>query len=325
MINVDKVSQMYPIYNQNKKKGSTSLFKRYFLKETDYKYALNDVSLSINEGEFIGLLGPNGAGKSTLIKIMFGILSPTVGSVTIKGIDPIRNRKTHAKNIGILFGQRSQLWWDLPLIDSFKLLGSIYDVNSIELNKRINELTEIMDVKEFIDRPTRQLSLGERMRGELVACLLHDPPILFLDEPTIGLDIVSKQNIQAILKQINEDKKKTIILTTHNVDDIEKLCRRVVFLNYGEIIFNDNINILVDSFISKQLLVIESTESSEELPLQYEKRELNKYWVKINRGEDIYSIAYQLKEKGFPLKSISIEQPRLEDIIKNLYLKKKDI
>lgn len=211
-----------------------SLFRREY---TEIK-ALDDISFRITDGEIVGYIGPNGAGKSSTIKIMSGILTPDSGSCVIDGLTPWKNRREHVKNIGVVFGQRSQLWWDVPIIDSFELIRDTYRVPQAEYKRNLDELVALLNLGEIIRTPARQLSLGQRMRCELAASLLHSPKLLFLDEPTIGLDAVSKLAVRDFVKQVNRERGTTIILTTHDMQDIEALAERVLLIGRGHILFD---------------------------------------------------------------------------------------
>uniref|UniRef100_UPI000FD99C44 ABC transporter ATP-binding protein n=1 Tax=Paenibacillus kobensis TaxID=59841 RepID=UPI000FD99C44 len=202
------------------------------------KEAVRGVSFSIKPGEFVGYIGPNGAGKSTTIKMLAGILHPSSGEVRIDGLSPHRDRRRVARRLGVLFGQRTQLWWDLPVRDSYDILAAMYSMPSGKRDARISELAELLQLGEFMDTPVRKLSLGQRMRADLAAALLHDPDILFLDEPTIGLDVVAKRSIRDYLRSINIELGKTVLLTTHDMDDIEQLCSRVIVINRGSLGFD---------------------------------------------------------------------------------------
>lgn len=218
--------------------GLLGAIKGAFVREyTDVK-ALDDVSFSIGEGELVGYIGPNGAGKSTTVKVMSGILVPDSGACCIAGRTPWKQRTAHVSGIGVVFGQRSQLWWDVPVLDSFELLRDIYNVKEAEYRKRLDDLASVLDIGGLLKTPVRQLSLGQRMRCELAASLLHAPGILFLDEPTIGLDAVSKLALRAFLADMNKRRGVTMILTTHDMDDIESLCERVMVIGRGSILFD---------------------------------------------------------------------------------------
>ncbi|WP_433442787.1 ABC transporter ATP-binding protein [Nonomuraea sp. CA-141351] len=208
-------------------------------------HAVRDLSFTVSPGEFVGYLGPNGAGKSTTIKMLCGILTPTSGRVRVAGLDPSRRRTTLARRIGVVFGQRTTLWWDLPLGDSFELIRHLYKVDRAAFRSRLGELTETLDLGEFIRTPVRQLSLGQRMRGDLAAALLHAPDVLVLDEPTIGLDVVSKASIRAFLQRLNAERGTTVLLTTHDLGDIERLCRRVMLIDHGRLAFDGTLDDLM--------------------------------------------------------------------------------
>ena len=213
--------------------GLRGAVKGLFSNEKIVKKAVEDISFTIDDGEIVGYIGSNGAGKSTTIKMMTGILAPTKGECLINGIDPSKNRKANAQNIGVVFGQRTQLWWDLPLSESFTILKEIYNVTDEDYKKQMEFLNKVLDLPEFFERPVRTLSLGQRMRADLGAALLHNPKVLYLDEPTIGLDLVVKDNIRAAIKEINEKYQTTVILTTHDIGDIEGLCSRIIIIDNG--------------------------------------------------------------------------------------------
>lgn len=231
-----------PVVKEGRFAGIRTLFTReYRLKE-----AVKDISFTIQKGDFVGYIGPNGAGKSTTIKMLTGILHPSAGEVKINGFDPHKHRRRVAQKLGVVFGQRSQLWWDLPVKDSYDILAHMYRVAPAEKERRLAELGELLNLKEFWETPVRKLSLGQRMRADIAASLLHDPDVLFLDEPTIGLDVTAKRGIREFLKTLNGEFGKTILLTTHDMDDIEQLCRRVMVINHGELSYEGTIEHLRD-------------------------------------------------------------------------------
>ena len=219
--------------------GSMKSIVKPHYKEVD---AVKDISFSVDEGEMIAFIGPNGAGKSTTIKMLTGILYPDKGSIEVLGIDPTKARKKLAYEIGTVFGQKEQLWMHLTAYDNFKFFGAIYDISEKETEERINELSKLFDLDEFINTPVRNLSLGQRIRCEIVASLIHKPKILFLDEPTIGLDPVVKENIRNLIKKMNKECNTTIFLTSHDISDIEKLCERVIIIKNGSIVMDDSMN-----------------------------------------------------------------------------------
>ncbi|GAA3644521.1 hypothetical protein GCM10022224_003840 [Nonomuraea antimicrobica] len=218
---------------------------RSFKVKRNVVHAVRELSFTVSAGEFVGYLGPNGAGKSTTIKMLCGILTPTSGKVRVAGLDPSRRRTTLARRIGVVFGQRTTLWWDLPLADSFELIRHLYKVERAAFTARLGELTETLDLGGFLRTPVRQLSLGQRMRGDLAAALLHAPDVLVLDEPTIGLDVVSKAGIRDFLLRLNTERGVTVLLTTHDLGDIERLCRRVMLIDHGRLAFDGSLDDLM--------------------------------------------------------------------------------
>lgn len=231
-----------------KEPGLKGSFKSLFHPKTERIVAVNDISFHVPKGEVLGFIGPNGAGKSTVIKMLTGILTPTSGRCTINGKNPTENRKRYVKEIGVVFGQRTQLWWDLPLRETYGVLKEIYEVPEDSFKKRMSFLNEVLDLESFITSPVRTLSLGQRMRADIAASLLHSPKVLFLDEPTIGLDVVVKDNIRNAIHYINEHEKTTVILTTHDLADIELLANRIVMIDKGSNVFDGSIGELKSKY-----------------------------------------------------------------------------
>jgi len=246
MIEVNHISKEF--VSPKKYPGLRGAIKGLFSREKVIKKAVDDISFQIGDGEIVGYIGSNGAGKSTTIKMMTGILTPTRGNCVINGVDPNKKRKENAQNIGVVFGQRTQLWWDLPLSESFTILKEIYNVSDEEYEKQMAFLNEVLELPEFFDRPVRNLSLGQRMRADLGAALLHNPKVLYLDEPTIGLDVLVKDNIRKAIKEINEKYQTTVILTTHDIGDIEELCNRIIIIDEGKKIYDGGIEELKASY-----------------------------------------------------------------------------
>ncbi|MFE8697779.1 ATP-binding cassette domain-containing protein [Cytobacillus sp. FJAT-53684] len=295
-----------------------SLVKREYMR----KEAVKDISFSINEGEIVGYIGPNGAGKSTTIKMLTGILVPSSGEVLVNGLVPYENRQENAKSIGVVFGQRSQLWWDLPTIESFDLLKAIYQVSDQRYKKNMDIFTEILGLDEFLNTPVRQLSLGQRMRADIAASLLHDPPILFLDEPTIGLDVVAKERMRTFIKEINQERNITVILTTHDMEDIEKLCERMILIDHGIKVYDGEIAMIKERFGKTRTLIVDLEESPSSLQLSGGdicKEEGNRYWIKFNRDEASASDLIAQITKTHSIKDLTVEEPAIESIISRIY------
>lgn len=245
-IEVKNISKTFKV--PEKSTGKLSVIKDFFNRKYKYIKAIDNISFSIKKGEIVGYIGPNGAGKSTTIKMMSGILVPDEGSIVIDKLIPYKDRKKYVSEIGVVFGQRSQLWWDIPAIDTFNLLKDIYKIPDKLYEKKLNELTELLNLKDIINIPVRQLSLGSRMRCEIAASLIHNPKILFLDEPTIGLDAVSKKIVRDFIKKLNKEEKVTVILTTHDMADIEALAKRIILIGKGRVLYDGTLNNLKKNY-----------------------------------------------------------------------------
>ena len=254
MIEVEHITKEYKV--AKREAGFHNAVKALFSRKQDTVRALNDISFKIDDGEILAYIGPNGAGKSTTIKILCGILTPDKGNCIVDGYVPWKDRKSYVKNIGVVFGQRSQLWWDIPIIDSFELIKDMYDIDSRTYKQNVSELCQLLDLEKIVQTPARNLSLGQRMRCEIVASLLHNPKILFLDEPTIGLDAVSKLAVRDFIKRINTEKGTTVILTTHDMQDIEALTHRVMLIGNGQILLDGSLEELKKRVSDKKEIII---------------------------------------------------------------------
>lgn len=263
MIELKNINKTFKVAKRNA--GFSEAVKALFKKEYTYINALQDVSFIIDDGEMVGYIGPNGAGKSSTIKIMSGILTPDSGECLINGRTPWKERIAHVQDIGVVFGQRSQLWWDVPVVDSFELIRDIYKVDDAQYKKTYSQLVELLNISEIVKTPARQLSLGQRMRCEIAASLLHSPKILFLDEPTIGLDAVSKIAVREFIKTINRENKTTVILTTHDMQDIEALTERILLIGKGRILLDGSLTELKTRNSTHKTLTVDYT--GEKLPI----------------------------------------------------------
>jgi ABC-2 type transport system ATP-binding protein len=284
--------------------------------------AVDDVSFSVDAGSTLGYLGPNGAGKSTTIKMLIGILVPSGGQVRVDGRDPSRDRVVVARRIGVVFGQRTQLWWDLPLGDSFSLLRHMYRVGAADHGRRLAALVDLLQMGELLDTPVRQLSLGQRMRGELAAALLHDPAILFLDEPTIGLDIVSKEAVRGFLAELNRERGTTVLLTTHDLVDVERLCDRLLIIDHGRVIEDGTVEAVKQRYGTERTLVVDLVEPGEPLAIEgveVTRVEGPRQWLRFHRdGHTAASLLAQVTARA-PVRDITVEEPAIDDIVRQVY------
>jgi ABC-2 type transport system ATP-binding protein len=303
--------------------GVGGAIRGLFTREYVEKVAVEDVNLTMERGELVGYIGPNGAGKSTTIKMLTGILVPSSGEIRVAGLVPYQKRKENARNIGVVFGQRSQLYWDLPLRESFELLRAIYAVPRDRYNANLAFFAEILDLDEFMSTPVRQLSLGQRMRGDFAAAMLHDPPIIYLDEPTIGLDVVAKEAIREFISRVNDERGTTVILTTHDLADVERLCRRIVLIDDGRIVFDGPIDRLRDEYGTHRTLVVTLAESCDDLDFPYTElveQEGNVVHLRFDRRRITAEQLIRQVTERCTLSDLSIVEPELEDIIRRIYL-----
>lgn len=292
--------------------------------EYQEKAAVRGVSFTLEPGELVGYVGPNGAGKSTTIKMLTGILTPTSGEVRVGGLVPWKERERNAHQIGVVFGQRTQLWWDLPLSNSFELLKHIYRVDEARFQANLKRFDEVLGLSEFMMTPVRQLSLGQRMRGDLAAALLHDPPILFLDEPTIGLDVVAKERIREFIQLINRERQVTVILTTHDMQDIERLCRRMILIDKGQVLYDGTVENLKDRSGRERLMTVVFAEPPPELDLPGAEVVLREGAVATLRFDRNRISSQELVGRvsaRYPVVDLTIEEAPLEDIIRSIYQK----
>lgn len=307
--------------------GLKNKVKSFFLPKYKKVNAVDNISFSIKKGELVGFIGPNGAGKSTTLKMLSGILFPDSGEINVCGLFPQNNRKKLAYKIGTIFGQKPQLWFHLPAIDTFELFSKIYELDKNEYKKRVDYLIKKFEITDIIHQPVRKLSLGQRMRCEFVLALLHKPDVLFLDEPTIGLDITIKKTIRELIKKINREEGVTVILTSHDMDDVETICNRVIVINHGEIIYDDTLDKIKEKYIDKKIIRIETDD-----PIIFKERAgikvLKRSAYEVEAVVDITKVNFNKITEEFlkknKLSDVTIEEPPIEDIIEKIYkLKKK--
>lgn len=309
-------------YTNKRKPGVTGAVKSLFKPDRQKLRAVDDVSFSLQKGEIIGYIGPNGAGKSTTVKMLSGILHPTSGKISICGISPHEDRKAVVGKLGVVFGQRTQLYWDVRLGESFELLKRIYRVDNKTYTHNMDMLNEVLKINEIIDKPVRQLSLGQRMRGDLAAAMLHSPEILFLDEPTIGLDIEAKHSIRNFIRDINKLNQTTVILTTHDLDDVEQLCSRLIVINHGKIVEDGPLEDLVKKLAPQRILSIELASPCEAIShpnAEVIKNEALKITYSFDRNKITAASLISDLSSRLPISDLSVKEPDIETAIRELY------
>ncbi|GAE27403.1 ABC transporter [Halalkalibacter wakoensis JCM 9140] len=305
--------------------GLSGAFRDLFTRNYKVLAAVDNVSLTIKQGEMVGYIGENGAGKSTTIKMLTGILTPTSGSIVVNGMNPHKEREQFVRSIGVVFGQRSQLWWDIAVQESFRLLKKVYRVSDEDYNNHMGHVIETLEIGPLLDKPVRKLSLGQRMRCELAAALIHNPPLLFLDEPTIGLDVLVKLKIRKFLKEINEQYKTTILLTTHDLTDIEALCERVILLDEGKIVYDGKLNSLQRNAVEgKQiefefLQPVEGIKLPQTLNVQWQKKDATTWLASVSGDEQSVSELISIVVQENPIKNVRINEISTEEIIRKIY------
>lgn len=316
-----------------KQPGLLGSVKSLFNPKTEKVVAVDDISFHVPKGEILGFIGPNGAGKSTVIKMLTGILTPSAGLCTINGKNPQKNRKSYVKEIGVVFGQRTQLWWDLPLCETYAVLKEIYEVEDSAYKRKMDLLNEVLNLQDFIKSPVRTLSLGQRMRADIAASLLHSPKVLFLDEPTIGLDVVVKDNIRRAIAKINEEEQTTVILTTHDLSDIELLSNRIVMIDKGKNVFDGTVDELKSNYGQMRELNFELQSADDINALDYKahfklsdedvtvKNDGKKVTVRFNSDSVPVSDMLSYTLSGVHISDISVKDADIEEIIRRLYKK----
>jgi ABC-2 type transport system ATP-binding protein len=313
----------------HKQEGRFGTIRTLFTRQFDTVRAVDQVNFAIEPGELVGYIGPNGAGKSTTIKMMTGILVPTSGTVDVGGLVPWRERERNAMQIGVVFGQRSQLWWDLPLIESFNLIAKLYRVPDAKYQRNLARFIALLDMEEFLERLVRQLSLGQRMRGDLAASMLYEPQILYLDEPTIGLDIVAKENMRIFIEEMNRDSGTTIVLTTHDLADVERLCRRLILIDHGRVLYDGAVEQLKTKYAPYRILVVELEPDAVSRGRLIDAADVPGAQI-VEQADGVARIQFESARTPvqdliaalnarYPIADLSIVEPDLEGVVRQIY------
>jgi ABC-2 type transport system ATP-binding protein len=317
MLRIDAQGLIKEFKSHKSRPGIKGAFRDLLNREYQLIRAVDEINLQVSEGEMVGYIGENGAGKSTTIKMLTGILMPSAGDLQVNGMIPHKERERFVRTIGVVFGQRSQLWWDIAVRESFNLLKKVYRVKD---DSHLTHMIDVLDIAELLDKPVRKLSLGQRMRCELVAALIHNPPLVFLDEPTIGLDVLVKLRIRDFLKEMNATFGTTILLTTHDISDIEALCQRVVMLDQGKVMYDGSLKTIKEKWGEGKTIHIEFAETveQEKLPQEFtwEKRSPIQYSANIN-GMNVSDFLARVSD--FQIKDLSIDETSTEQIIRKIY------
>ncbi|OGG00054.1 ABC transporter [Candidatus Gottesmanbacteria bacterium RBG_13_37_7] len=325
-MNIIRLSKLTKYFKVAKRSGGViSSFSSILNRSYDTVKAVDRISFSITEGELVGFIGPNGAGKTTTLKCLCGLLYPTQGEVSVLGYNPFERKPDFLKQISLIMGQKNQLWWSLPAIETFRLNKEIYEINESDFEKSLNELTTLLEVKSALSTPVRYLSLGQRMKMELIAVLLHKPKILFLDEPTIGLDVIMQKKIRDFISQYNKKFRATIILTSHYMFDVQKLCRRIIIIDHGKLVYDGNLTRLVEKYANRKIItVIFSHENIDEVNLSKLgtiKSYIHPKAVLTVPKAKTKAAATELLN-NFPIEDLNIEEPEIDDVIRLIFSKK---
>lgn len=320
LIEVDGVSKEFRIHRR--KPGILASCRSLFWREYDVIKAVDNISFRIEPGELVGYIGPNGAGKSTTIKMLSGILAPNSGAIAVGGRVPHRQRKENARHIGVVFGQRSQLYWDLPISETFALYGKMYRVEKERFRRNVEFFSGLLGLGEFMNQPTRQLSLGQKMRANLAIALLHDPGIVYLDEPTIGLDVVAKGRIRTFMREVNRERGTTVILTTHDMDDIERICNRIIMIHQGRLLYDGPLDTFKSKFGKGHRMMVEFTREDAQVAdprLRVMRREGPRVWFAF-RSEEISSAeAATVIARNHDIRDLTLKEPEIEEIVREFY------
>ncbi len=319
MIKVENLCKYFEIRNHHK--SSLGVLQNFFKRDSRTLKAVENISFGIQRGEMIGYLGPNGAGKSTTLKMLTGLLVPTSGRLEVMGFTPWKSRQAYVAKIGAVFGQRSSLWWDLPVIESLELLQHIYKIPAPRFSSNLNTFKKLLDLDEFITSPARSLSLGQRMRADLCAALLHDPELLFLDEPTIGLDVVAKERIREFIRAINLERSTTIILTTHDLSDVQKLCSRAMIIDHGKLLFDGQLADLQYKFGGQRRLIVDFEETPQHLEINGAKvihQDGSRITFEIHKNARVPDVIASISG-AYSIRDLSLQEPEIESTIRRIY------
>ena len=320
IITVEHLSKHFKVFKR--RTGFWGNLSSTVSRQHDIIKAVDDVNFSLERGELVGYIGANGAGKSTTIKMLTGILVPTSGHIDVMGLTPYRHRKENTRRIGVVFGQRTQLWWDLPVIDSFELLKHIYEIPQNLYKQNLEFFSELLQLQPFLSTPVRRLSLGQRMRCDLTAALLHNPEILYLDEPTIGLDVVAKEQVRQFLRQVNAERQVTVILTTHDLNDVEKVCQRLVIIDSGKIIYDGGIDALKKRYGKTRMLIVDLAQAYSDIQLEevdLTRRDGNRIWLAFDRDTISASEVIAQLTARYEIQDLTISEPEIEEIVRRIY------
>ncbi len=323
IIQVNNLFKTYKIYKKDP--GFKGSLKALVNRQYEELHAIKNISFTINQGELVGFIGPNGAGKTTTLKCLSGLLYPSSGKVSVLGYTPFERKSAFLKQISLVMGQKNQLWWDLPAVDTFLLNKEIYEISDEHYKKTLNDLVDLLDVKDVINNQVRKLSLGQRMKCELIAALLHSPKVLFLDEPTIGLDVVMQKKLRDFIKEYNNKYGSTIILTSHYMEDVRQLCKRVLVIDRGELLFDGKLQDLIKEYNRYKLITIIFEKEIKKKDIskfgEIKEFELPKAVLSVKREESSVITSKLLAD--FPIADLNIEDVGIEDIVRDIFLKKR--
>ena len=320
IITVEQLSKSFKVHKR--RTGFWGNLSSTVSREHDIMKAVDNVNFTLERGELVGYIGANGAGKSTTIKMLTGILVPTSGHIDVMGLTPYRHRKENTRRIGVVFGQRTQLWWDLPVIDSFELLKHIYEIPQNLYKQNLEFFSDLLQLRAFLSTPVRRLSLGQRMRCDLTAALLHNPEILYLDEPTIGLDVVAKEQVRQFLRQVNAERQVTVILTTHDLNDVEQVCQRLIIIDSGKIIYDGGIDALKERYGKTRVLIVDLAQTYPDIQLEgvdLTRREGNRIWLAFDRDTISASEVIAQLTARYEIQDLTISEPEIEEIVRRIY------